>query len=308
MAKLNSMKKAFFPLIFILLNSFYGAAQQDPHFTQYFDNMLFVNPAYAGSNKLLSATAIHREQWVGFDGAPSSTTFSLHSPLPYESVGVGFTAVRDVIGPTKQTMFYGDFSYTLRFKSKGSLSFGLKAGLNLINNETQTLQTVDQGDAQLTTNVLNRINPNFGGGIYYRSPKFFIGVSTPKILEQSYDGSGTNLEKRHYFGIIGGIIPLKNLWKLRPTAQVKMTVGAPMSIDASLAGIYNDKFWIGGTYRYDAAVGVFVQYQISEQFRLGMATDFGTQAIRNYNVGTFELLLSYDFSFSKEGVRSPRYF
>ena len=302
------MKRAFFPLIFILLNSFYGAAQQDPHFTQYFDNMLFVNPAYAGSNKLLSATAIHREQWIGFDGAPSSTTFSLHSPLPYESVGVGFTAVRDVIGPTKQTMFYGDFSYTLRFKSKGSLSFGLKAGLNLINNETQTLQTVDQGDAQLTTNVLNRINPNFGGGIYYRSPKFFIGVSTPKILEQSYDGSTTNLEKRHYFGIIGGIIPLKHLWKLRPTAQVKMTVGAPMSIDASLAGIYNDKFWIGGTYRYDAAVGVFVQYQISEQFRLGMATDFGTQAIRNYNVGTFELLLSYDFSFSKEGVRSPRYF
>jgi type IX secretion system PorP/SprF family membrane protein len=302
------MKRGFFPLIFILMNTFHGAAQQDPHFTQYFDNMLFVNPAYAGSNKLLTATAIHREQWVGFDGAPSSTTFSIHSPLTYESVGVGFTAVRDVIGPTRQTMFYGDFSYTLRFKSKGTLSFGLKAGLNLINNETQTLQTVDQGDAQLVTNVLNQINPNVGGGIYYRAPKFFIGVSTPRIIEQSYDGSTTNLEKRHYFGIVGGIIPLKNQWKLRPTAQVKMTVGAPISIDASLAAIYNDKFWLGGAYRFDAAIGAFVQYQISEQFRLGVATDFGTQALRNYNAGTFELLLSYDFSFSKEGVRSPRYF
>jgi type IX secretion system PorP/SprF family membrane protein len=302
------MKRGFFPLIFILMNTFHGAAQQDPHFTQYFDNMLFVNPAYAGSNKLLTATAIHREQWVGFDGAPSSTTFSIHSPLTYESVGVGFTAVRDVIGPTRQTMFYGDFSYTLRFKSKGTLSFGLKAGLNLINNETQTLQTVDQGDAQLVTNVLNQINPNVGGGIYYRAPKFFIGVSTPRIIEQSYDGSTTNLEKRHYFGIVGGIIPLKNQWKLRPTAQAKMTVGAPISIDASLAAIYNDKFWLGGTYRFDAAIGAFVQYQISDQFRLGVATDFGTQALRNYNAGTFELLLSYDFSFSKEGVRSPRYF
>jgi type IX secretion system PorP/SprF family membrane protein len=302
------MKRGFFPLIFILMNTFHGAAQQDPHFTQYFDNMLFVNPAYAGSNKLLTATAIHREQWVGFDGAPSSTTFSIHSPLTYESVGVGFTAVRDVIGPTRQTMFYGDFSYTLRFKSKATLSFGLKAGLNLINNETQTLQTVDQGDAQLVTNVLNQINPNVGGGIYYRAPKFFIGVSTPRIIEQSYDGSTTNLEKRHYFGIVGGIIPLKNQWKLRPTAQVKMTVGAPISIDASLAAIYNDKFWLGGTYRFDAAIGAFVQYQISDQFRLGVATDFGTQALRNYNAGTFELLLSYDFSFSKEGVRSPRYF
>ena len=302
------MKRGFFPLIFILMNTFCVTAQQDPHFTQYFDNMLFVNPAYAGSNKLLTANTIHREQWVGFEGAPSSTTLSIHSPLPYESVGVGLTAVRDVIGPTRQTMFYGDFSYTLRFKRKGTLSFGLKAGLNLINNETQTLQTVDQGDAQLVTNVMNRINPNIGAGIYYRLPKFFVGLSTPRIIEQSYDGSETNLEKRHYFAIIGGIVPLKNQWKLRPTAQVKMTVGAPISIDASLAAIYNDKLWIGGTYRLDAAIGAFVQYQISEQFRLGVATDFGTQALRNYNAGTFELLLSYDFSFSKEGVRSPRYF
>jgi type IX secretion system PorP/SprF family membrane protein len=302
------MKKGLFLTVITLFSMFYGTAQQDPHFTQYFDNMLFVNPAYAGSNKLLTATTIHREQWVGFEGAPSSTTLSIHSPLPYESVGVGFTAVRDVIGPTKQTMFYGDFSYTLRFKSKRTLSFGLKAGLNLITNETQTLLTIDQDDAQLVTNVLNRINPNIGAGIYYRSPNFFIGASTPKIIEQSYDGSPTNLEKRHYFGIIGGIINLNKQWKLRPTTQVKMTVGAPMSLDVSLAGIFKDKFWFGGMYRFDAAFGGFVQYQINEQFRIGMATDFGTQAIRNYNYGTFELLLSYDFSFSKEGVRSPRYF
>jgi type IX secretion system PorP/SprF family membrane protein len=302
------MKKLLFTLMVIQCSSMYGVAQQDPHFTQYFDNMLFVNPAYAGSNKLLTATAIHREQWVGFAGRPSSTTLSIHSPLSYESVGVGLTAVRDVIGPTKQTMFYGDFSYTLRFKRKGTLSFGLKAGLNVINNESQSLETVDQGDAQLAVNVINRINPNFGGGIYYRSPQFFAGLSVPRIMQQSYDGTSTNLEKRHYFGIIGGIIPLDPLWKLRPTAQIKLTVGAPISIDASVAGIYNDKFWIGAMYRVDAAVGIFAQYQLNEQFRMGMASDFGTKAIRNYNSGTFELLISYDFSFSKEGVRSPRYF
>ncbi|MEY4216802.1 MAG: hypothetical protein RLZZ68_1258, partial [Bacteroidota bacterium] len=41
-------------------------AQQDPQFTQYFDNFLHVNPAYAGSSGMLSANAIHRQQWVGF--------------------------------------------------------------------------------------------------------------------------------------------------------------------------------------------------------------------------------------------------
>jgi len=56
-------------------------AQQDPQFTQYFDNFLHVNPAYAGSSGMLSATAIHREQWVGFAGNLRSTTMSLHTPL-----------------------------------------------------------------------------------------------------------------------------------------------------------------------------------------------------------------------------------
>jgi hypothetical protein len=87
-----------------------------------------------------------------------------------------------------------------------------------------------------------------------------------------------------------------------------MTVGAPTSIDASVAGIYREKLWLGAMYRIDAAFGAFVQYQISPQFKLGIASDFGTQAIRNYNYGTFELMASYDFTFKKQGIRSPLYF
>ncbi len=287
-----------------------GFAQQDPHFTQYFDNTLFVNPAYAGSNGVLNATAIHRQQWVGFDGRPQSTSFSLHSPLSYESVGVGLTVVNDRLGPLNQTMFYGDFSYTLKFNNpKNKLSFGVKAGLNLINVGTTTLFTTEENDPKLLTNVSNRINPNFGAGIYYHTPRFFIGASTPKILESSYDGfDSRNIEQRHYFAILGGVLKLNDNWKLRPTTQLKLTQNAPMSLDVSAAGIYMDKFWIGANYRLDAAIGAFVQYQFTPQFKAGLATDFGTQEIRKYNDGTFEIMLSYDFIFEKTGVRSPRYF
>ena len=285
-------------------------AQQDPHFTQYFDNTLFINPAYAGSRGMLNVTGIHREQWVGFEGRPSSTTLSVHSPLSYESVGVGITMVNDQAGPVKQTMFYGDFSYTIKFKNPvRKLSFGLKGGMNMISVGTSGLDKTDDNDPKLLQNVTNHINPNFGFGIYYHTPKFFIGASTPKIIEKGYDGvSKTNLEKRHYYGIIGGIFTLYNTWKLRPTAQVKMTVGAPTSVDASVAGIYKEKLWFGAMYRVNAAFGAFVQYQISPQFKLGIASDFGTQVIRNYNYGTFELMASYDFTFKKQGIRSPRYF
>lgn len=284
--------------------------QQDPQFTQYSDNMLFVNPAYAGSRGVLNLTSMHREQWAGFAGRPVSSTFSVHSPLTYQSLGLGVTVVNDQTGPIKQTMMYGDFSYTLKFRNQErKLCFGMKGGFNMISIATSTLQTTEANDPRLLQNVKNNINPNIGFGVYYHSPRFFIGASSPKLLELAYDGvSKVNLEKRHYFGIIGGVFPLNNDWKIRPTTQIKLTEKSPISIDASVAAIYKESIWFGAMYRLNAAYGVFLQYQVSPQFKLGLATDFGTQAIRNYNYGTFEVLVSYDFAFKKVGLRSPRYF
>lgn len=138
---------------------------------------------------------------------------------------------------------------------------------------------------------------------------FFIGLSSPKILQQSYDKvSSTNLEKRHYFGTIGGVIPVGEKWKLRPSSLVKITEGAPLSLDLTLAAIYNERIWFGANYRLLSAASVFVQFQLSPQFKVGLATDFGLQKMRDYNHGTFEMMLSYDFTFKKKGLRSPRYF
>ncbi len=285
-------------------------AQQEPQFTQYFDNTLFVNPAYAGSRGVLNMTAIHREQWIGFEGRPRSTTFSIHSPLKYESVGVGLTMVNDQLGPITQRMVYGDFSYSLRFKEGDrKLSFGLKGGFNMISVGSSQLVTTIDNDPKLIQSIRNTINPNFGFGMYYHTPRFFLGMSTPRIIEQSYGGvSSTNIERRHYFGIIGGVIKMNSDWKLRPTSQIKVTQGAPLSVDASITTIFKDKFWFGGMYRLGAAYGIFTQFMVNDQFKIGIASDFGTQALKNYNSGTFEMMLSYDFNFKKKGIRSPRYF
>jgi type IX secretion system PorP/SprF family membrane protein len=281
-------------------------AQQDPQFTQYFDNFLHVNPAYAGSSGMLSANAIHRQQWVGFQGAPQSTTLSLHTPLNYRSVGLGFTAVNDIIGPINQTMIYADFSYTLKLGKTARLALGLKGGINMLNVKTDAFQNVQANDPAFT-NVQNQINPNVGFGVYYHDEHFFLGLSSPRIMEAS-SNSPTYREQRHYFGIVGGVFPVSTKWKLRPSVQVKASMGAPLSMDLSLAGIFNDKLWIGAMNRWNAAAGGFVQYQICRQFRLGLASEFGMTPIRNYNNGTFEVMMSYDFNYKKTDVKSPRYF
>ncbi|MFK7784069.1 MAG: type IX secretion system membrane protein PorP/SprF [Crocinitomicaceae bacterium] len=296
-------------IIVIAFVGFETIAQQEAHFTQYMDNTLFVNPGYAGSNGALNATAIHREQWVGIEGRPRSTTFSLHSPLKYESIGVGMTVVNDVVGPIQQTQFYGDFSYTLKFdNSPGKLSFGLKAGVNMLNSRTDQLGTTDPNDPEFITNIQNQINPNFGAGVYYHAPAWFVGVSTPRILEAAYEGTGNARERRHYYVIGGAVFDIARQWKLRPTTSIKVTDGAPLSVDLSAAGIYNEKLWLGLTHRFGDSFGAFVQYQITPQFKAGIAYDQTITDLISYNVGTYEVLLSYDFYWKDKGVKSPRYF
>lgn len=281
-------------------------AQQDPQFTQYFDNFLHVNPAYAGSSGMLSANAIHREQWVGFGKGIHSTTLSLHTPLNYRSVGLGFTAVNDIIGPINQTMIYADFSYTFKLGKTSRLALGLKGGVNMLNVNTSELANVQTNDPAFE-NVQNQLNPNVGFGVYYHDEHFFLGLSSPRLMEGASNDT-TYREQRHYFGIVGGVFPVSAKWKLRPSVQVKATMGAPMSLDLSIAGIFNDKLWIGAMNRWNAAAGGFVQYQITRQFRIGLASEYGLTPIRNYNNGTFEVMLSYDFNYKKTDVKSPRYF
>lgn len=285
-------------------------AQQDALFTQAFDNMIYVNPAYAGSRDMLNFTDLNRVQWVGFDGNPRTNAFSMNGPLFHESLGAGLNFVSDQAGPVKQTMFFTDLAYSVKVnKNGGKLAFGLKSGFNIININSSDLIVNNPNDPSLALNAQSRLNLNFGAGIYYHSPKWYVGFSAPKVLEQSIDGfSSSNKEQRHYFGILGGIINLNEEWKLKPATQVRATIGAPISIDLSVATIYKNKIWMGALYRWQAAAGMFVQFQISPQIKIGVASEFDTSELRRYNTGSYELLFSYDLSFKKEGVRSPRYF
>ena len=121
------MKKIYIILVFLL--TYQMQAQQDPQYTQYMYNMNVVNPAYAGSKESLSITALYRNQWSGFDGAPETFTFSAHSPFG-DKIGLGLSAIKDELGPISETNVFVDFSYTL---SKLSSSFFV-ASWNLCMN------------------------------------------------------------------------------------------------------------------------------------------------------------------------------
>jgi len=153
------------------------------------------------------------------------------------------------------------------------------------------------------------LQPNIGAGIYYSSKQWFVGLSVPKIVQNVQDIQEINyIDQRHYYFTVGGYINASRMLKLRPSAMLKVTENAPFALDGSLAFIFYDKLWLGGNYRLEESAGVFVQYQVSNQFKIGYAFEMATSKLRTHNAGTHEILLSYDFLFKKKSLSSPRYF
>ncbi|WP_415579596.1 type IX secretion system membrane protein PorP/SprF, partial [Flavobacterium succinicans] len=153
-------------ILLLVAAASYG--QQDAQFTQYMYNTININPAYAGSRGAMSIFALHRTQWVGLDGAPTTNAVSINTPISNSNLGLGVSFVNDKIGPTNENTISADLSYSIQTSADFKLSFGMKATANLFNLNASKLNPVNQGDAQFQ-NLRNVFTPNVGAGIYYHS-------------------------------------------------------------------------------------------------------------------------------------------
>ena len=298
-------------LAIILLTSSVAFAQQLPQFTQYMFNTISINPAYAGSRGTFSAVGLHRSQWVGLEGGPETQTLSIHTPLKNEKIGLGLSFINDELGYENFSYLYGDFSYTIQTGENSKLAFGLKAGA--------TSYTLD-GDYVASENdpivfgFQDRWKFNIGAGIYWHSERWYLGLSTPRILKSDYNGEDDfeALERLSYYGTAGYVFDLSENVKLKPAVLVKATNGAPLSFDATANFLFYDKFWLGGGYRVNretSSLGVIADWQISKQLRIGYAYEHPLtfSELAGLTNGTHEVILMFEV-FKSTRIKSPRYF
>ncbi len=148
------MKTKFIGFFLVFFTAF-TFAQQDAQYTQYMYNTSIINPAYAGSRETLSVFGLHRAQWVGLEGAPSSNNFSINSPIG-RNVGLGLTVVNDKIGPADENNFAIDFSYGFNISENYKLSFGLKGSANILNVDFTKLNIYNPADPRVNDNLDNQ--------------------------------------------------------------------------------------------------------------------------------------------------------
>ena len=307
-----SMKKSFKYILIIafLAICFTSIAQQDPQFTQYMYNTMAVNPGYTGSRGHLSLIGLHRTQWAGLEGAPRTQSLAIHGPLG-RNLGLGFSIINDKLGPSTETFVDGNFSYTLKFKKDRRLSFGFKGGIRNLNVDFSKGIENDAGDPLFGQNINSRYLGTIGAGLYYHTNKAYIGFSIPNFLTtKQYNDleASIAIEKIHYFLIAGYVFDLNSNLKFKPTAYLKAVPGAPLILDISGNFLINEKFTLGLAYRWDDSVSALVGLQISDRLNIGYAYDYTTTELGNYNSGTHELFLRWDFITIDKNLKSPRFF
>lgn len=298
-------------LIFALMLTCYSSfAQQDAQYTQYMYNTININPAYAGSRGVMSIFGLHRTQWVGLDGAPTTNAFSLNTPINNSNLGLGLSLVNDKIGPTSDNTLSADISYTIPMSEEVKLSFGIKASGNIFNLDVNKLNPADAGDPNLT-GFNNEFSPNFGAGVYLHSDKYYLGLSVPNFLQDSKysDNDVAVFEERMNFYAIGGyVFDLSPSIKFKPAFLTKVVAGAPLQVDGSANFLFFDKLMLGGAYRWDAAVSALAGFQITDGLFVGYSYDMETTRLRKYNSGSHEIFLRFELFNKVSKMVSPRFF
>lgn len=307
-------KKILLILAALMLWGIHLHAQQDAMYTQYRTNMMSVNPAYAGSKKALNIIALSRHQWVGFEGAPQTQTLAVNTPFLGKDLGLGFTYVRDQIGPLNVDNIFLDVAYKVKVHEGGHLSMGVKGGIDVRKNNLTELNPLNGSDPSYQQNLISNVAPNFGAGLYYFTDQYYLGVSTPKIAKTDYrqdenPNLGSTELERHYFIIGGYVWDIHERVKFKPAVLSKLVQNAPPSFDISANFMYDDRFVGGISHRIGDSFSAILQVRAMPVLWVGYAYDQTITELNRFNGGTHEIMINLDLNLPKQDiVKSPRFF
>lgn len=302
-------------LILTLLIGIQGFAQQDPVYSLYMFNPLGVNPGYAGSREVLSGVLIHRSQWVGFDGAPTTQAFAVNSPLKNKSMGVGLQVINDAIGPKNVITATGIYAYRLKI-GNGKLAFGLKGGIQNYSYDWAKIEYKDEQDEIPNNAAGSFLIPTFDFGVYYNTNTFYAGVALDHLNQAQYKVSSSlstedNPAKvySHITATAGKAFTLNSNLVLKSSILARGDGQGNGNIDLNGSVLIKQTFLAGLTVTTRSSIIVLAEFNINKNFRVGYAYDHNfSDLTKTTGAGSHEIFIGYDLSLFKSKVISPRYF
>tara|TARA_R110002049_G_scaffold304001_2_gene498810 strand:+ start:1692 stop:2624 length:933 start_codon:yes stop_codon:yes gene_type:complete len=299
---------------FLLFTSLTVFAQQDPQYNMYMFNPLSVNPAYAGSRDALSMGLIHRTQWAGFEGAPSTQSFNLHSPLAKDKMGLGLQILNDRVGPRNTQSISLDYAYRIKL-GVGKLGFGVRGSLFNYKINWNEITYKDGQEPISAKGKESFMSPSFDFGLYYSDNRGYVGVSAAHLNKDklSFSSDNENLssiinQQTHFTIIAGRAFKISKDFILKPSILAKSVKGAPLLIDVNASVFMYDQIWLGLSYRKAYGMAFLAEYYITKEMRVGYSYDYPFNQLNSGTWGSHEIFLGFDLNIFNSKVLSPRYF
>ena len=285
------MKKIFI-LILVVTSVLNVSAQQDPQFSQNMFNKLANNPGFAGSRGSIATSVLHRSQWIGFEGSPSTQNFSIDAEVPFLNGGVGLNIVKDKIAQQNSLGLQATYAYRTEL-GVGQLGMGISVGMFQSGVDGGDFTFASEGDGAIPTGSISGSKLDIGAGVYYNTQDVYIGLSsshmTEPVVEWS-DGAKYPLA-RHYFLITGYYYEINQVVSLNPSIYLKSD-GATSQLDINTNLIYNNKMWGGVSYRLDEGLILLAGMNVNSDLRFGLGYDV---TIMNPLGNSIEFMLGYNF-------------
>lgn len=320
--------KLYAALVLFLCSSAFVFAQEVPRTSQYIFNNYLLNPALSGIDSYIDLKMGLRQQWSGIDGAPSTQYLTLSAPLGEEFIrgsvnsfssrgynpmsrsfvntyqaaephhGLGLTAMTDKAGLVRQTNVSATYAYHLGLTSEVNLSVGVSGGFNSLNIDTKKILAGNENDVLFTADFNNRIRPDVGFGLWLYSPRFFVGASAKQLLGKRQLIENNQVQTLGYqsplfYGTAGYKIFLDEDIAMIPSFLVSYVLHAPFAFDANVKVGYQDKLWVGGSFRNNDSFSLLAGFNVAKLVNLSYSYDVNTSGLRKVNNGTHEIVLGF---------------
>ena len=295
------MKKiSFLILAFIFSGSLYS--QQLPQLTQFMDNNYVLNPAFAGMEDYYQVRTSIRNQWTGISDAPSTTILSIYGQQE-ENIGLGGVIFNDQFGPTSRTGGAVSYAYHLSLTEKVNLSLALSGGFTQFKIDKNGWNVANPNDPLTQGDVVVETVPDATFGFNFYSKDWYLGLAVPQLLTSNLNLLDDNLANaltseqsgnlsRHIYVMGAYKFKANSKLELEPSFLLKSVAPTPMQFDFATRAIYDNKIWIGGSYRSTGDIGALLGYSVNDRYIIGYSYDILNSELADYSSGSHEFMLA----------------
>ena len=284
------MKKITLSLLLVALSG--ELLAQDPTFTQFYANPVYMNPALAGSSGCPRVALNYRNEWPQLTGNYVTYAAAYDSYFKNISGGVGLVAMHDVQGQgTLQTSMIGaSYSYYLKVNRKFRLMFGTQAAYYQKYLDWSKLTFGDMIDPRRGFIYNTGDVPRGGSRYFFDASAGIVGYS-----------------KHFFFGVAANHLNMPNESMIIGESKLPMRFTGHMGAEIKLGAKskYNNSASIMPNiiYQYqngfqEIAIGTYVKYGV---FNVGAWYRNRDAFILSFgvNTGKFKIGYSYDVTVSK---------